>query len=83
MNPKLFQCFFHPQPKCIDKCVQKFTNVNHRTLGVYVELQAEITQRRMAEMEAANATIQAAKSEIASNEITHTIAPETLNEVSQ
>lgn len=75
--------FIFHQPKCIDKCVQKFTNVNHRSLGVYVELQAEITQRRMAEMEAANATIQAAKSEITSNEITHSIAPETLNEVSQ
>lgn len=32
--------------------MEKFTNVNHKMLGIYVELQGEITQRRIAEYEA-------------------------------
>ncbi|XP_055375096.1 mitochondrial import inner membrane translocase subunit Tim10B-like isoform X3 [Condylostylus longicornis] len=36
---------------CIDKCLQKFTRVNQRVMNVYVDVQTEITQRRVQELE--------------------------------
>uniref|UniRef100_A0A3F2YWL7 Mitochondrial import inner membrane translocase subunit n=1 Tax=Anopheles epiroticus TaxID=199890 RepID=A0A3F2YWL7_9DIPT len=36
---------------CADNCVLKFTNVNQRLLKVYVDVQSDINQRRMAEVE--------------------------------
>ncbi|XP_041769514.1 mitochondrial import inner membrane translocase subunit Tim10B [Anopheles merus] len=36
---------------CADNCVLKFTNVNQRLLKVYVGVQSDINQRRLAEVE--------------------------------
>ncbi|XP_050075927.1 mitochondrial import inner membrane translocase subunit Tim10B [Anopheles maculipalpis] len=44
---------------CADNCVLKFTNVNQRLLKVYVGVQADINQRRMAEVEAQQAKMMA------------------------
>uniref|UniRef100_A0A182NJW6 Peptidase S1 domain-containing protein n=1 Tax=Anopheles dirus TaxID=7168 RepID=A0A182NJW6_9DIPT len=44
---------------CADNCVLKFTNVNQRLLGVYVGVQGDINQRRMAEVEAQQAKMMA------------------------
>uniref|UniRef100_A0A182RCL9 Zf-Tim10_DDP domain-containing protein n=1 Tax=Anopheles funestus TaxID=62324 RepID=A0A182RCL9_ANOFN len=44
---------------CADNCVLKFTNVNQRLLKVYVGVQSDINQRRMAEVEAQQAKMMA------------------------
>lgn len=39
------------QTNCVDKCVIKFSNVNQKVMGLYVEAQTAINNRRMAELE--------------------------------
>lgn len=39
------------QTNCVDKCVIKFSNVNQKVMGIYVEAQTAINVRRMAELE--------------------------------
>lgn len=39
------------QTNCVDKCVIKFSNVNQKVMGLYVEAQTAINTRRMAELE--------------------------------
>lgn len=39
------------QTNCVDKCVIKFSNVNQKVMGIYVEAQTAINARRMAELE--------------------------------
>lgn len=39
------------ESNCLDKCVAKFSNVNQRIMGTYVQEQSAINERRMKEME--------------------------------
>lgn len=39
------------QTNCVDKCVIKFSNVNQKVMGLYIEAQTAINNRRMAELE--------------------------------
>ncbi|ETN59643.1 mitochondrial inner membrane protein translocase, 9kD-subunit [Anopheles darlingi] len=47
----------HQEISCADNCVSKFTNVNQRLLQVYMGVQTDINQRRMADMEAQQAKL--------------------------
>ncbi len=40
------------QTDCVDKCVIKFSNVNQKVMGIFVEAQTAINAKRMAELEA-------------------------------
>ncbi|XP_055698827.1 mitochondrial import inner membrane translocase subunit Tim10B [Phlebotomus papatasi] len=42
--------------QCVNNCFGKFTNVNQKILGVYIDVQQEINTRRIAELEANQAT---------------------------
>ncbi|GAB0092931.1 mitochondrial import inner membrane translocase subunit Tim10B [Sergentomyia squamirostris] len=44
---------------CVDNCIGKFTKTNQKILGVFIECQQEINARRVAELEASQASIQA------------------------
>lgn len=39
------------EESCLDKCIDKFSNVNQRVMAAYVHDQAIINERRMKEME--------------------------------
>lgn len=43
---------YHSQGSCVDNCVKKFSYVNQKLLGVYVDVQTDINTRRLAEVEA-------------------------------
>lgn len=49
---------FFSQTNCIDKCVFKFSNVNQKVMGIYVEAQTAINQRRMEEVAAQQQEVQ-------------------------
>lgn len=44
------------QNQCVNNCFGKFTNVNQKILGVYIDVQQEINTRRIAELEANQAS---------------------------
>uniref|UniRef100_A0A1L8E0V5 Mitochondrial import inner membrane translocase subunit n=1 Tax=Nyssomyia neivai TaxID=330878 RepID=A0A1L8E0V5_9DIPT len=52
------------ESQCVDHCFGKFTNVNQKVLGVYVEVQQEINARRMAEIEANQNAVAAAENQV-------------------
>ncbi|KAG4078410.1 hypothetical protein HA402_013121 [Bradysia odoriphaga] len=39
------------ETNCVDKCVIKFSNVNQKVMGIFVEAQTNINAKRMAELE--------------------------------
>lgn len=39
------------QTSCVDKCVIKYSNVNQKVMGIFVEAQTAINAKRMAELE--------------------------------
>lgn len=41
----------HSQTDCIDKCVHKYTAVNQKIMGIYVEAQTAINARHVAEQQ--------------------------------
>lgn len=46
------------EENCVDLCVRKHINVNHRIMGVFVELQPMIVNKRIEEMNQAQAALQ-------------------------
>ncbi|XP_008208702.1 mitochondrial import inner membrane translocase subunit Tim10 B [Nasonia vitripennis] len=51
------------EANCVDTCAQKFIHTNHRVMEVYMEVQAAIVQKRIDEMNAAQAAIEAKSAE--------------------
>lgn len=45
------------EEKCVENCAQKFVNINHRVMGVYVEVQSALTQKRINEVQEQNSVI--------------------------
>ncbi|XP_067000535.1 mitochondrial import inner membrane translocase subunit Tim10 B [Anabrus simplex] len=49
------------EAQCVDNCAQKHVNVNHKIMQVYMEVQPEINQRRIDEMNKAQAELEASQ----------------------
>lgn len=44
------------EEQCVDNCAKKFVNINHRVMGVYIGVQASLTQKRINEVEEQNSS---------------------------
>lgn len=61
---------------CVNNCVDKFVKVNHRILGVYVEVQQGIQETRLKEMSEMQQKLDAAAAQEALNKVDTTLTVE-------
>lgn len=62
------------ESSCVDKCVEKYARVNQRILGVYMEVQQVINDKRVKEMEEMQKKLEAAAAEAAKNSVDTTVS---------
>lgn len=61
---------------CIEKCMNKYINVNHRVMGIYAGAQQKIMQKRIEEQTLANEQLP----EVSNTNTTQEVVVDTKNE---